>query len=118
MLGFMTRDIPELSFFTVGGKDDRFTDPCWKRTSSARRHSTIDTVIHAGQELPAIRYEQRDDLSDVLGGADATQRNIPEPIIRGKSRSCLVKLGGTRRRDNAGRHDVNKEAARTEHTRE
>jgi hypothetical protein len=42
--------------------------------SSARRHSTIDTVIHAGQELPAIRHEQRDDLSDILGGADATRR--------------------------------------------
>ena len=52
---------------------------------SARRHSTIDTVIRAGQELPAIRHEQRDDLSDVLGGADATQRNIPEPISTGKS---------------------------------
>jgi hypothetical protein len=32
--------------------------------SSARRHSTIDTVIRAGRELPAIRHEQRDDLSD------------------------------------------------------
>jgi hypothetical protein len=50
--------------------------------SSARRHSTIDTVIRAGHELPAIRHEQRDGLGDVLGGADATQRNVPEPIIR------------------------------------
>jgi hypothetical protein len=32
--------------------------------SSARRHSIIDTVIRAGQELPAIRLERRDDLSD------------------------------------------------------
>jgi len=57
--------------------------------SSARRHSTIDTVIRAGQELPAIRHEQRDDLSDVLGGADATQRNIPEPIRSPSHRTAV-----------------------------
>src|ERR1700737_2981167 len=86
--------------------------------SSARRHSTIDMVIRAGYDLPAIRREQRDDLSDVLAGADATQRNIPEPIIRGKSRSRRSKFGGTRRRDNAGRHDVHTDVARREFHRE
>src|SRR5664279_4374929 len=35
------------------------------------RHSTIDTVNHAGYELPAIRHEQRDGLSDLLGGDPA-----------------------------------------------
>jgi len=37
--------------------------------SSARRHSTIDAVIRAGYELPAIRCEERDDLRDFLSFA-------------------------------------------------
>lgn len=84
----------------------------------ARRPRTLDTVIRAGQELPAIRHEQGDDLSDVLGGADTTQRNIPEPIITGKSRSRLGKLVGTQRRDGTGRHEVHTDAARREFYRE
>jgi len=44
----------------------------WSARSSGRRHPTIDTVVRAGYKLRAIRHEQRDGLSDVLGGADAT----------------------------------------------
>ncbi len=36
----------------------------------------LDTVNHAGYELPAIRHEQRDGLSGLLGGADVTQLNM------------------------------------------
>src|ERR1035438_1696953 len=68
---------------------------------SAHRHSAIDTIVRAGYEPAAIRCEQRDDFSDVLGGAEATQRNIPNPIIGRKPWSRLGKLGGPRRRDNA-----------------
>ena len=37
--------------------------------ASARRHSSVDTVVHAGQEFPAIRGKQRDHFRDVFGFA-------------------------------------------------
>lgn len=44
-------------------------------SASARGHSAVDAVVHAGEPLAAVGDEERDDLGDVLGAAKATERN-------------------------------------------
>jgi hypothetical protein len=44
MLGSMTRGIPELSFFTVDGKDERFTEPRRRRDPAEYSGANLKTA--------------------------------------------------------------------------
>jgi hypothetical protein len=44
--------------------------------ASAGGHATVDAIIGAGDELASVRRQQRHDLRDVFGSADAAERYV------------------------------------------